>query len=99
MINFQKPMPNNRKYLKQVTEWVEDALPDECDDITVMVNQMQCFEPDCAPLETVVTLLGPQSLVFKIFKPVAEVTPAEAVQGLRDVLAGNFQTQHLTQPH
>ena len=44
-INFTQPRPNNRKYLKQVTSWVEDALPDSMDDVTVMVNEMQCFEP------------------------------------------------------
>ena len=66
------------------------------DDVTVMVNEMQCFEPDCAPLETVVTLLGQNSIVFKIFKPVAEVLPADALSSLRSALSGNQTAQHLS---
>ena len=96
-INFTQPRPNNRKYLKQVTSWVEDALPDSMDDVTVMVNEMQCFEPDCAPLETVITLLGQKSIVFKVFKPVAEVLPEEALSSLRSALAGNQTAQHINQ--
>ena len=48
MLNFAKPQQQNanRKYIKQVTGWVEDALPDSYDpDAMVMVNEMQCFEP------------------------------------------------------
>jgi hypothetical protein len=49
----------------------------------------------CAPLETVVTLLATQSIVFKIFKPIAEVLPEEALAALRTALAGNAP-QHQT---
>ena len=87
-------MPDNRKFLRQVTSWVEDQLPDHMDDVTVMVNEMQCFEPGCAPLETVVTLLAGQSLVFKIFKPVAEVVPDDVSQALQSALQGAAQ-QHI----
>ena len=97
MINFQKKMPDNRRFLKMVTEWVEEALPDTMDDATVMVNEMQCFEPGCPPLETVVTLLDKQSIVFKIFKPVREVTPEEVDEGLQAVLSGQVAAQHVGQ--
>ena len=95
MINFQQPMPNNKREIKQVTAWVEDALPDELEDVMVMVNEMQCFEPGCAPLETVVSLLGQKSLVFKIFKPVKEVLPEDVGAGLQAVLSGGTAAQHL----
>ncbi len=36
---------DNRRYLKMVTSWVEDGLPESMDDVTVMVNELQCFEP------------------------------------------------------
>ena len=49
----------------------------------------------CAPLETVVTLLANPSMVFKIFKPIAEVSPEEALAALRTALAGNAP-QHQT---
>ena len=36
-----------------VKQWVTDLLPPSLDasSLTVMVNEVQCFEPDCAPLE------------------------------------------------
>ena len=67
LIDFTKPRADNRKFLREITTWVEDRLPDSMDDVTVMVNEMQCFEPGCPPLETVVTLLAGQSIVFKLW--------------------------------
>jgi len=116
-IDFTQPRPDNRRFLKQVTGWVEDMLPDALDSATVMVNEMQCFEPvrapshlsrdvnlicahasvrwqGCAPLETVVTLLAQQSIVFKIFKPVAEVQPQDVSMALQNALAGQTM-QHM----
>ena len=52
---------------------------------------------DCAPLETVVTLLGQQSIVYKVFKPVAEVTPEEVIGGLQQALIGAPQRQHMNE--
>ena len=100
MINFAKPMPASRpdhkRQIKQVQAWVEDALPPHMEDVMVMVVEMQCFEPDCAPLETVITLLAnAKSIVFKIFKPVAEVTPADAHTGLQVVLSGATVPEHM----
>ena len=92
MIDFTKPMPDKRKYLRQVTDWVEDILdhvPADTEDVTVLVNELQCFEPDCAPLETVITLLGRQSIILKIFKPVAEVQLPEVQSTLEAHFAGH----------
>ena len=89
MINFTKPQPNSKREIKQITTWVEDALPESMEDVMVMVNELQCFEPGCAPLETVVSLLGQKSLIFKIFKPAKEVQPQDVVEGLQALLAGS----------
>ena len=97
LIDFTKPRADNRKFLREITTWVEDRLPDSMDDVTVMVNEMQCFEPGCPPLETVVTLLAGQSIVFKIFKPVAEVVEGEIDPALQAALQGTAQ-QHVQQP-
>ena len=93
--DITKPKADNRKQLRQVTDWVEDELPDALDDVTVMVNEMQCFEPNCPPLETVVTLLGAKSIVFKLFKPVAEVTQMEVVESTRAAISGETMAQHV----
>ena len=61
--------------VRRVADWVEDALPeDEQETTTVMVNQIECREEGCPPVECVIALLRKPKLVFKIFKPVAEVT-------------------------
>lgn len=40
----------NLKWLAAVRTWVEDALPPQLCAATVMVNELQCFEPvRCAP--------------------------------------------------
>ena len=98
MISFGEKKPNIRKYITAVRTWVEDALPQELEDVTVMVNELQCFEPGCAPIETVVTLLDPNKpLTFKLFKPVSEVQPNEVLSGLGDMLAGRNKPEHQQQ--
>ena len=55
------------------------ALPE---DATVTVTQLACLEEDCAPLETVVGLLRPESpqLQYKIHKPTNELDAEDLVQ-------------------
>jgi len=97
MINFTQPQPKNRKDIKRVTQCVEDALPEHMEDVTVMVNEMQCFEPGCAPLETVVSLLGQKSVVFKIFRPVALVTFEDIAVAMQSLVAGEQMPTHMQQ--
>ena len=55
---------------------------------------------DCAPLETVITLLAGQSIIFKIFKPIAEVLLADVVDGVQTTLqAPGAVREHLTSSH
>ena len=32
--------PDNKKYIRNVTNWIEDQLPDDFDEYTVMVKVM-----------------------------------------------------------
>uniref|UniRef100_A0A6U5DP40 Uncharacterized protein n=1 Tax=Calcidiscus leptoporus TaxID=127549 RepID=A0A6U5DP40_9EUKA len=97
MITFGTSIQNGAakakgKVLKNIRSWVEQALPPEHQETTVMVNELQCFEPGCAPVETVVTLLDPSKpLAFKIFKPAAEVEPEEVRTQLTLRLMGHEQ--------
>ncbi|KAL1496344.1 hypothetical protein AB1Y20_016300 [Prymnesium parvum] len=102
MINFTNADENvqaRRRLSRRVTSWVEELLPREYADCIVMVNEMQCFEPGCAPLETVVSLLGSgqhsESRVFKIFKPLRELEKDEVSEAVRQALSGNTGAQHL----
>jgi len=57
----------------RVKALVRDLIDDP--DLTVMVTELDCTEPGCPPIETVIALLGDGVTVqYKIHKPVAEVS-------------------------
>lgn len=61
--------------VREVRQWVRErfAVPD---DATVMVTELQCTEPGCPPVETVVAVLrGPgRRAQAKVPRPVTELT-------------------------
>lgn len=93
MINITSAKPRSFKPNAKIRKWVEQALPAEYEDVTVMVNELQCFEPGCAPVETVISLLDPgKPIVFKIFFPIAEVAespPDQVLEALQLALKGS----------
>jgi hypothetical protein len=52
------------------------ALFDAREDDAVVVNELECSEPGCPPIETVVALLrqGAAARQVKVHKPLADVT-------------------------
>lgn len=63
-----------------VVEAVADA------EVTVLVTELECTEPGCPPIETVIALLGAvRNVQYKIHKPVAEV----GIDDVRAALAGD----------
>ena len=70
MISFQ---PRNhvvdearRAAVRRVADWVEQALPEEERDSThVMVNQVECREDGCPPIECVIALLRKPKIIFR----------------------------------
>jgi hypothetical protein len=93
MINISSAKPRSAKPNAKIRKWVEQALPAQYEDVTVMVNELQCFEPGCAPIETVISLLDPgKPIVFKIFFPIAEVAespPDQVLAALQVALTGS----------
>ena len=73
-----------------------DSSDDEDDGLhgyTVLVQEMTCNIPGCAPIETVVALLKRgANHNGKIFKPIAEVTKEEANELLDQMLRGETFT-------
>jgi hypothetical protein len=72
---------------------------DDKDDLfgyTVLVQEMTCNIPGCAPIETVVALLKSGSNHNgKIFKPIAEVTIDEAKELVERMLGGANEAEHM----
>ena len=53
--------------IRQISDWVENELPeDEKEETSVMVNQIECVEDGCPPVECVIALLRKPKLVFKV---------------------------------
>jgi hypothetical protein len=59
---------------RQIKTWLRAAL-ELPDDIMMVVAEMVCNDPDCAPLETVITIwyTDEARVQAKIFKPLAAV--------------------------
>ena len=72
---------------RRVVGWIEKALPPEEEDTAVMVNQLECKEEGCPPVECVIALLRKPRLTFKIYKQTVEVTEPEVVAALKKALA------------
>ncbi len=70
---------------KQLKELVREAwgLPEE---VAISVMGVECMETNCPDMETNIILMsdGSESRLFKIYKPLAEITPHDLL-GLREV--------------
>jgi hypothetical protein len=61
-----------------VKEWVKSVFQlDEC--VTVMVSELQCTEPNCPPVETVIAIMDQpgKPKQYKLHKTIGEVTFAD----------------------
>jgi hypothetical protein len=75
-LNFVKQKPSNRSLVKHITKKIESLLSPEIGDVQILVTEVQCYEPDCVPIETLIIILGSEysRWTTKILKPLSEVT-------------------------
>jgi hypothetical protein len=85
-MNFaSKTKQSGNKYVARVVHWLADAIGDlkhADESISTMAMEVQCGEPGCVPIETMIALLSAILLpsgkcwrwTGKILKPIAEVT-------------------------
>lgn len=82
---FSQSRPkSNPAALQQTKDWVYDLLTLD-PDIDISVGQLQCKEPDCPPIETVITVLSQPAQQYKIHKALDDIE--------RDDLIRLFQTE------
>jgi hypothetical protein len=100
MIHLGKAKGPPRVEIERVRDAVEAMLPPDMDEVAVMVTQIECREPGCAPIETVVSLLmvgAPRKA--KVFKPVAEVTLDDLRAIMPELLPGGvLSADHAAAP-
>jgi hypothetical protein len=93
-----------KKAIGQVTRWVNECLQSadreyRADKYQVMVTEIQCYDPGCVPIETLVVILlmnqasdtskeRAERWADKILKPVAEVT----VEDVQSLVYNQFQS-------
>ena len=74
-----------------VKAWVRNVFQLE-DSVTVMVTELQCMEPGCPPVETVVAIMDQpgRPKQYKLHKAMPEVTLAD-IEELRNT---GFDSKH-----
>lgn len=92
----------NKRAISEVTKWVNEMVIERgifsVDEFQVMVTEIQCNEPDCVPIETLVIIVsmnvegdpatsskGSQKWANKIMMPVAEVSKADVEELINGV--------------
>ncbi len=65
--------------LKQIKDWAYQEL--EIDPIiSISISQLQCHEPDCPPIETVIAVMTNPPKQFKIHKPASQIMETDIKQ-------------------
>jgi len=57
---------------KQIKQWIYQALQID-DDVSISLSQLQCTEPGCPPIETVINVMTNPIQQYKIHKSIAEI--------------------------
>ena len=66
---FKNPNdPDNSKITKLVKDWVREKFPSHKDAI-ITVTELQCSDPGCPDMETVIAIYDEKKVQFKIRKP------------------------------
>jgi hypothetical protein len=68
-----------------IKNWTQEALSLH-EEAVVMVSELQCHEPDCPPIETVIIVIetGNEQRMFKVHKAIDELTREEVVDVIRN---------------
>jgi hypothetical protein len=70
---FSQSRPQaNLAALQQIKTWVYELLKLD-PDIGISVSQLQCKEPDCPPIETVITILSQPAQKYKLHKALDDI--------------------------
>ena len=72
MLNRPKRDP---ALIRKIKEWAYECLPIS-KDATVSIMELQCYEPDCEPLETVIAVMEQKGKTrqWKFHKPIPELS-------------------------
>ncbi|MEO1522240.1 MAG: hypothetical protein AAFU78_15880 [Cyanobacteria bacterium J06633_2] len=76
---FSQSKPKyNPVALQQIKTWVYDLLKLD-PDVSISVSQLQCREPGCPPIETVITILSQPAQHYKIHKALDDIEEIDVI--------------------
>lgn len=61
---------------QQIKNWVYQVLNIDRE-THISISQLQCHEPDCPPIETVIAIMTTPLQQYKIHKPASQITAAD----------------------
>ena len=65
--------------LQQIKSWTYQNLAIAAE-ISISISQLQCHEPDCPPIETVIVIMANPPRQYKIHKSASEITEEDIKQ-------------------
>ncbi|MDF5727951.1 MAG: hypothetical protein PUP92_07900 [Rhizonema sp. PD38] len=68
----QKTPKVNTQQTRQIKEWIYQAFQID-ENIPISLSQLQCTEPGCPPIETVIAVMRNPIQQYKVHKPIAEI--------------------------
>ncbi|MDJ0737139.1 MAG: hypothetical protein QNJ47_24230 [Nostocaceae cyanobacterium] len=75
----KQSQPSNSQQIQQIKQWVYQVL-EVNEEIPVSLSQLQCTEPGCPPIETVINVMLNPVQQYKIHKSMAEIEYADISQ-------------------
>ena len=78
LFSQSRPKPNPAAS-QQIKTWAYDLLK-LAPDIGISVSQLQCKEPDCPPIETVIVILSQPVQQYKIHKALDDIEQADLIR-------------------
>ena len=77
---FSQSRPqSNPAALQQLKTWVYDLLKLD-PEVSISVSQLQCKEPDCPPVETVITIFNQPAQQYKIHKALDDIEQIDVIR-------------------
>lgn len=71
---FKQQRPTAQpEHIQQLKAWTQELL-ELPDDVPISISQLQCHEPGCQPIETVIAVMTQPTQTFKIHAAAGEAT-------------------------
>ena len=72
-------LKTSSKNIQQIKDWTYQRL-DLDSETPISINQLQCHEPGCPPVETVIAVMTSPPLQYRINKQISEITEIDMNQ-------------------